>query len=625
MRAYISLFTLVLLSCSDGASMGLDGAASSDDAGPAQDASVNSTDAGPTGLDGGATLDAQALDAAFVDAALMDAEVSDAGGGEHPPVILPSGASVSTARFSSSEVCADCHSTSAGSSAMQDSAGRAIGPSDLWQSSMKANATRDPFFRAVMSAEIAATPAAKAVIEAKCFTCHGPMATVEAQATTQTFALDDLYMDSTLTNLAIDGVSCTACHQITDQDLGTPQSFSGHYVMGAQKEIYGPHAAPFANPMVNRSGFTPVRSDHMLESSLCATCHTLHTDAVDAQGVATGGRLLEQSPYLEWRNSSFTTEVANPGPQAQSCQGCHMPVVDEDGLPIRTAIARTPGGGDFPRTSARAPFGRHTLVGGNTLVPAMLRDNAQELNPKASSAAFDATITRARQQLNSRTARLTVQSIEPQAGLREVTLMVENLAGHKLPTAYPSRRVWLHVSVIDQAGQSVYETGGYDARGRLLGPDGAVLPSEQAGGPLLAHQDRIEDPAQPQVWQSTMSDEAAQPTFTLLRGASYAKDNRLLPLGWRPEHPDGAATAPVGTTNDPSFVAGADQVTVVVPAPPSGHSYSLQAELLYQVISPRWVQELSRFDTAEVAAFVRYWQAADVRPEVLASVESTVD
>ncbi len=51
----------------------------------------------------------------------------------------------------------------------------------------------------------------------------------------------------------------------------------------------------------------------------------------------------------------------------------------------------------------------------------------------------------------------------------------------------------------------------------------------------------------------------------------------------------------------------------------------MQAELLYQVISPRWVQELSQHDTAEVAAFERYWQAADVRPEVLASAQSAVN
>ena len=45
----------------------------------------------------------------------------------------------------------------------------------------------------------------------------------------------------------------------------------------------------------------------------------------------------------------------------------------------------------------------------------------------------------------------------------------------------------------------------------------------------------------------------------------------------------------------------------------------MHVELLYQVISPRWVDELAQVDTAEVAAFLRYWAQADVRPVVLAS------
>ena len=38
-------------------------------------------------------------------------------------------------------------------------------------------------------------------------------------------------------------------------------------------------------------------------------------------------------------------------------------------------------------------------------------------------------------------------------------IAIRNLAGHKLPTAYPSRRVWLHVSVRDPSGGRVFESG----------------------------------------------------------------------------------------------------------------------------------------------------------------------
>lgn len=616
MRQIAPLVLLLVWACSDGSESGLDATVPVADTGLSDAGTLADAE---SGADAGLSPDAAELDGAALDA---DLPPPDAGSTTHPPVVLPAGRVVNSAQFSTFETCAACHANSPSSQAMRDASGQAIGPIDLWQSSMKANATRDPFFRAVMSAEILATPAAQAVIEAKCLTCHAPMGRVEAVATGQVLALDDLYVDSDLSGLALDGVSCTACHQITPEGLGTPQSFSGHFVMGAQRQIFGPHARPFTTPMVNRSGFTPVQSAHLQESSLCASCHTLHTDAVDADGAATGDRLPEQTPYLEWRNSSFTTEGAAPGPEAQSCQGCHMPTTDEQGQAIQTVIARSPNGGDFGQLGPRQPYGRHVLVGGNTLVPAMLRDNAAELNPKAPSAAFDATIARARRQLNTRTAALSVVGVQPQGALRKVTVGVENLAGHKLPTAYPSRRVWLRLSVLDGAGQVVYETGGYDARGRLVGPDGSVLPSELAGGPWLAHRDQVDDPAAPQVWQSVMGDGDGNPAFTLLRGSNYQKDNRILPRGWRMDGPDAAETMPVGVDGDASFMAGADQVTVLVPAPPAGQTHQVQVELLYQVISPRWAAELFLHDTAEVAAFRRYWEQADVRPELLAAVQA---
>jgi len=296
--------------------------------------------------------------------------------------------------------------------------------------------------------------------------------------------------------------------------------------------------------------------------------------------------------------------------------------VDEQGRTIRTAIAHAPNGSDFGPVSPREPYGRHVLVGGNTLVPAILRDNPNELSPKASAAAFDATIARARDQLENRTARLTVLRTEAAGADRAVVLRIENLTGHKLPTAYPSRRVWLRVRVADAGGATVYEVGGFDTRGRLVDAGGQVLPSELAAGPTLPHVDRVPRGGAPLVYQSVMADDTGAATFTLLRGATYAKDNRLLPTGWSAGHPDAADTAPVGTSADGSFLGGSDEVTVIVPAPAGGATHTVQAELLYQVISPRWAAEIGRVDTPEAAAFARYYAAADVRPERLASAQA---
>lgn len=616
-RAQIALVTLATaLGCQDAA---VEAPASLDGGSAAEDADLGPEDASATELD--AAVDAgTADDLGLADGGSADLGVLDASSSDFGPIVLPEAALTETDLFSTSERCARCHSNAAGSTALRDASGRGIAPFDLWRSSMMANASRDPLFRAVMSAEIAATPNARAAIEAKCLSCHAPMAVRESAAMGATFALEDLYASSELSGLGLDGDSCAVCHQITPTGLGEDRSFTGGFVLSEQRQIYGPHANPFTNPMVNDSGFTPVQSDHVRSAALCGTCHTLYTDALDGEGAAVGARLPEQTPYLEWRNSTFSTEVASPSAQARSCQGCHMPTDDVDGLPIQTEIARTPGGGSFGPVSARQPFARHVLVGGNTLIPAILRDQA-ELNAPAPTEAFDATIAAARAQLEQRTARLEVLSVSSETRGTVVQLEITNLTGHKLPTAFPSRRVWLHVWVEGADGTRSFEVGGFDARGRLVDAAGALLASEDANGPISAHMDEVSSTTGPLVYESVMADPAGAATFTLLRGASYAKDNRLLPAGWRTDGPHAADTAPRGVEGDASFVGGGDRVSVVLPADTQG---DLHAELLYQPVSPRWVAELARVDTAEVAVFLRFWSEAVVTPETLASTQSTL-
>ena len=55
------------------------------------------------------------------------------------------------------------------------------------------------------------------------------------------------------------------------------------------------------------------------QSELCATCHTLTTEAFDADGNVVGS-LPEQVPYQEWQHSAFVAEEVG-------CQSCHMPAV----------------------------------------------------------------------------------------------------------------------------------------------------------------------------------------------------------------------------------------------------------------------------------------------------------
>lgn len=525
-------------------------------------------------------------------------------------------------RFKLGSDCALCHSNSYRAVAMRDGNQKGIAPFDLWQSSMMANSSRDPFWKAVVSAEVAATPSLKPVIEEKCTRCHAPMAGSQ-RTSPDGEVLAFLKGDSEQAKQGQDGVSCTVCHQITDEELGLASSFTGHFHIGTNDQIFGPHKGPVTMPMQRHVGYTPTYSDHILESSLCATCHTLLTTSVDPSGKPTvetpspDGNFHEQAPYLEWRNSVFNTEVAKPNKQARSCQSCHVPTTDSQGNKIATRLAHNPGGRDFPFLRDRDPFGRHTFVGSNTLLLQILRDNREALGVVASEKAFDRTLAETREFLGNKTASIHFDPGSRRNNANQLALKIQNLAGHKLPTAYPSRRMWIHLIVHNAKGDIVYRSGAYNESGQLVDQVGNVLPSELADGPLLRHQSKITNPDQPQVYESIMADAAGQPTFTLLRGAAYVKDNRILPLGWSDSDDYAETLAPAGVEEDGDFIGGSDTV-LYEPNLPAGR-YQATATLYFQVISPRHADELFQHNTEEVRQFKNFYQAADRKPEALAT------
>lgn len=497
--------------------------------------------------------------------------------------------------------CAICHSNSDRASALRDDDDRPIAPYDLWQSSMMANSGRDPFWRAAVSAEILATPSKKGLIEEKCTRCHTPTIRPVAESPDGE-VLAALAGHGESARLGRDGVTCTICHRIADRKLGTAASFTGRFELSDEPLIFGPHSAPMGMPMNRFTGFTPTFGAQITRSALCATCHTLTTETVDPSGEPTGHRHHEQTPYLEWRNSVYNDERTVTDSDARSCQDCHLPTTDVDGDEIETRIARNPGGRDFGFTRRRSPFGRHLLVGGNTLIPRMLRDEPS-LGAQASTEAFDRTIAAARHQLQHDTARVTIGAIARDGDAVTIPVTIENLGGHKLPTGYPSRRVWLRVEVRDRTGTTRFLSGATDERGRLVGPDGEPLASESAGGPTLPHYEMIERPECVQIYETVMADPDGKPTTTLLRAAGHLKDNRLLPRGWSADGPHARETAPVGVGDDADFRDGRDTVRYRLDLPASGAPYRVEASALYLVLSPRHAAELFAFETPEVRTF----------------------
>ncbi len=517
-------------------------------------------------------------------------------------------------RFVTSAGCALCHSNSAQATAMRDSNGAEIAPFNLWQGTMMANAARDPFWRAMVSAEKARTPSAAEAIETKCIRCHAPMASVTADD-------NDMAPSMNWANEAgtgegqvfLDGVACTVCHQVTPGNLGREDSFSGGFVLGTNRRIYGPHQAPVPGPMMNHVNYQPSYGPHVLKPELCATCHTLVTHALDDNGEPIeDAAYVEQSPFLEWTVSAFYAEGDEEG--QITCQDCHMPTIDDNGQVIETRIARSPPGGDF-LINERQPFGRHLFVGANTVMPSIIKRERATLNPQATDEAFDAVVDLARQRLSQDTAEIAI--LEPVAEDGHLTFGVQlsSLVGHKLPTGFPSRRVFLNVRVLDADGNVLFESGATDERGQLMA-GGEVLDIEKAGGPIAPHHDVITRPDEVAVFEQVMADQHGEPTFSLMRAVAPFKDNRLLPEGASAVMAGFDRIAPVGV-DDEDFVGGGDVVHFDVM--PGAAPARIEAELFYQGLSPRFMRETFQVPTPQVRAFRGMLDDADLKPESVAT------
>lgn len=529
---------------------------------------------------------------------------------------IPTTAKVGNTHFATAQVCADCHSNLKGVGAMRDEVDAAIAPYDLWSASMMANSARDPYWRATVSAELAATPGAAELIGAECTRCHLPMASEDARLDADpAIALQVLQADSTRGDLARDGVSCSLCHQIEPTNLGEAASFTGGFVTAGAQVEYGPHANPFTRPMQMHAGFTPTFGEHVVTSEMCATCHHLEVSTVDEDGALTGHAVVEQGPYAEWLGSDAAAE-------GLTCAGCHLPTSSAAGIPLSTRIARSPMGGEFP-IDARAPYGRHLLVGGNTWIPQLLRDHGDVLSPVASDAAFDDVISRVRTNLRQ-AASVALEGLTIDAGHLRGQIDVRTRLGHKLPTAYPSRRAWLEVVVRDGDGDVVLRAGASDTQGRLVDASGAPLASEQPGGPLEPHRDTITNAADVVVYEAILADPAGAPTFRLVRAAGYAKDTRLLPPGLTLAEAATAKVPAIGTGADPNFEAGGDSVTLDVQLGDHAGPFTVEATLRYQPIGHRWLAELLAVDTAETRAFGSMIGGLDRSPETIAADMVTV-
>jgi len=510
----------------------------------------------------------------------------------------------STDDFRTSERCSNCHNK------LKTAKGEDVSIGLEWSASIMANSARDPYWQGSVRREAIDHPESSIAIQSECASCHMPLQSLQDKAQnreTAVFSRLPLSASHADDIAAADGVSCTVCHQIQAAGLGTPATYSGKFAVAAHETGPRPLFGPFAPDSDNitkvhvmAAGYSLAQSDHIRDAGLCGSCHTLYTSTLGPDGEP-AGQLPEQMPYLEWKHSDFSGK--------QTCQQCHMPAVGES-----VAVASLLG---KPREGVRL----HTFTGANFLVESMLVAHRDDLDVTAQPVDLAAASAHIMSFLQSQSARVTLDAASLAGSDLSFSVRVENLTGHKLPTAYPSRRAWLHVVVTAADGHTVFESG-------KLNPDGSIAGNANDADPsrFSPHYSRVTQPDQVQIFEPILGDSQGHVTTGLLSATQYLKDNRILPAGFDKStaSPDIAVKGEAAA--DPDFTAGSCTTRYDLSTNGAAGPFHVSAEFLYQPIGYRWAHNLASYQAAEPQQFLRdYDQAAAHSAVVLAHAEATVN
>jgi hypothetical protein len=326
--------------------------------------------------------------------------------GKKPPVVTtpevdaaqppPAAARMTRAQLMDPETCGSCHKSHY----------------DEWRSSMHAYAADDPVFIAMNKRGQRETDGAMGDF---CVQCHAPMATRE-KLTTDGLNLEQVPQWAK-------GVTCYFCHNATDVGpdhfnanvlLGDPETEDGLTMRGALKAI---------DPGVHAVEQSPHFRRNAMESAvMCGTCHDVVNDH---------GTHIERT-LAEYKDSVFSIDKGIEG--KSSCQGCHMPFVEDAYL------------ADMPELKLpKRERHQHRWPG----VDVALTDFPDKAGRAANREATEC-------ELGQHTRIFEFRYLGP----RGFELDLETDAGHNQPSGTAQdRRMWLEFIAYDAQDRVIYKSG----------------------------------------------------------------------------------------------------------------------------------------------------------------------
>ncbi len=249
----------------------------------------------------------------------------------------------------------------------------------------------------------------------------------------------------------------------------------------------------------------------------------------------------------------------------------------------------------------------------------MLGNYRQDLSVAALPNELTAAAQRTVNFLQSQSARVSIRSVEKSDRELHIDVLVENLTGHKLPTAYPSRRVWLHVVIHDQNGRTVFESGALNPDGSIQGNDNDADRSR-----FEPHYREITKSDQVQIYEPILGDSEGHVTTGLLAAVGYLKDNRLLPEGFDKSTAEKDIAVAGDAAEDPNFTDKGSLVRYSPVVDPSAGPFHIEVELWYEPIGFRWAHNLGAYQADEPQRLVSYYDSlASGAAVILAKTEAT--
>ena len=497
-------------------------------------------------------------------------------------------------QFLTSDQCQGCHDSSFMNSSLpnmlyqettKDGSTQLINlsPYGEWTASPMGLAGRDPIFFSQLQSETNNLPELTTCIENTCLHCHGVMG--QRQLAIDTPASDDpgckdlftipppdqvpfgkpfrkemvtqwpgaeFNVDQKYGALARDGISCSVCHHISTQDLGTPNSYTGNFVTGPANEIYGPFQDVVTKPMQHSLGITPQYGEQITQWNVCGTCHNILLPVFNNEGEQVTSS-YEQTTHLEWTNSVYAPNRL----EFESCQGCHMQT-HYKGEDLTFKIANIESSDSAPTTERlpnpdiklkpRNPYSRHQLHGLNVFINQMFQQfplilGERQIDFMTGSGVVPPLITGLNSMLEmaeNETAVVSVDTLEKTSdGKLRAKVNVTSKVGHYLPSGVGFRRVFLEFLVHDKDDNLLWASGRTNELGAILdGTTDNVLPSEQPvkfpNAPFQPHYQVITSGDQVQIYQELIKDSAGQLTTSFLRRVTKVKGNRIRPKGFDP-------------------------------------------------------------------------------------------